>query len=113
MWAEKLGGNDKHVSLVNLTEFCKSHPMSKIARVLYEAEQEALTTLTELVKKKNIETGEELRRAVNEISSGSFVTITDCKLALESVSLERIIQRSPTKEGARFSLLLPSDEKVF
>jgi len=78
--------------------------MSKLSRVLYEAEQTAFTTLTELVRKEKITNGKELKVALNKISKGSFVTITDCKLALESITLERIIERSPTKKGARFSL---------
>jgi len=84
--------------------------MSKLSRVLYEAEQCALTTITELVRIKKIANGKELKVALNEISKGSFVTITDCRLALESITLERIINRSPTKRGARFSLAL-NEEK--
>jgi len=92
LW-EELDGTDI-VKFKTLNMYCTSHPMSKIARVMHKAEGATLETICKLVIENKIDKPDALLEKINEISQGTFVTETDCKLALESLTVERVTKYS-------------------
>jgi len=105
LWEELDGTETVQFKVLNM--YCTSHPMSKIARVMHKAEGDTLKTICKLVIENKIDKPDALLEKINEISTGTFVTKTDCKLALESLTVERV-----TKYSGKNNVRLTLDSKI-